>query len=70
MHGASENEMKSPSNKWSLNSLDVKTAFLQGSLIDWTVYRASKRSPNKQGMEIEECPSTDLPTQIDTDISN
>ena len=48
----------------------MKTAFLQGSLIDWTVYRASKRSPNKQGMEIEECPSTELPTQIDTDISN
>ena len=26
------------SNKWSLNSLDVKTAFLQGKLIERTVY--------------------------------
>ena len=31
------------SNKWSLNSLDVKTAFLQGKLIERTVYVRSPK---------------------------
>ena len=29
---------KISSNEWSLNSLDVRTAFLQEKLIEWTVY--------------------------------
>ena len=44
------------SNKWPLNSLDVKTAFLQGKLIERTVYvRPPKEAQTNKVWKLRKC---------------
>ena len=44
------------SNRWSLNSLDVKTAFLQGRLIEQTVYVCPpKEAQTNKVLKLRKC---------------
>ena len=44
------------SNKWLINSLDVKTAFLQGKPIEWTVFvQPSKEAKTDKAWELKKC---------------
>ena len=44
------------SSKWTLNSLDVKTAFLQGKAIECTVYvRPPKEANASQIWKLQKC---------------
>ena len=44
------------SNKWSLNFLDVKTAFLKGKLIESTVYvHHPKEAPTNKVWQLKKC---------------
>ena len=44
------------SNKWTLNSLDVKTAFLQGKAIECTLYvRPPKEANRNQVWKLQKC---------------
>ena len=44
------------SNKWTLNSLDVKTAFLQGKVIERIVYvRPPKEANTSEVWKLQKC---------------